>query len=276
LVYAFNDRTSFKTGYSRSSQFLHLLSTSTSGSPLDIWMPSNPNIKPQTANQFSAGVFRNFLNDEYETSLEGYYKNYFDVIDFKDHPDVFARDAIEPELRTGGGKSYGLEMMIRKNSGKLTGWLSYTLSRTLRTLDSINGGRTYSSPYDKPHNVNLVLNYELSSRLSLGLVWVYSSGQPVTFPEGRYMVGEDYIPIYSGRNTYRMPAYHRMDASATFNLDKRKNKRWKNELNVSIYNLYGRKNPWMINFHTDAEGEQYAEMTYLFRIVPSITYNFKF
>ena len=276
LAYTFDERTSIKANYARSSQFLHLLSTSTSGSPLDIWIPSNPNIKPQSAHQLSAGVFRNFFDDALETSIEGYYKSFDDVIDFKDHPNVFARDVIETELRSGVGKSYGLELMARKNFGRLTGWTSYTWSRTLRKVSAINSGNWYSSPYDRPHNINAVLNYEFSKRVSMGAVWVYSSGQPVTFPVGRYVVGEDFIPIYSGRNNYRMPAYHRMDVSLTLGLDKRKNKRWKNELNISIYNLYGRKNPWMINFHPETDGTQYAEMTYLFWIVPSVTYNFRF
>lgn len=275
-VYAFNSRMSVKGSYSRTSQFLHLLSTSTAGSPLDVWMPVNPNIKPQTSDQFAAGVFRNFKDNAFETSIEAYYKNFGNVIDFKDHPNVFGNDVIEPELRKGKGKSYGVELMVRKNEGKLTGWVSYTWSRALRTVDGINNNEQYSAPFDKPNNINIVVNYALSKRVSLGVTWVYSSGQPVTFPEGRYQFGNDYIPIYSGRNKYRMPDYHRMDASLNIDLNKNKNKRWKSELNISVYNLYGRKNPWMINFRTDDNGSQYAQMTYLFSIIPSVTYNFKF
>ena len=275
-VYNFNDKLSVKTSYSRTTQFLHLLSTSTAGSPLDIWIPVNPNIKPQTADQIVAGVFRNFNNDMYETSVEAYYKNFGNVIDFKDHPDVFANDVIEPELRKGKGHSYGLEFMVRKNAGDLTGWVSYTWSRVFSLVEDINNNKAYPAPFDRPHNVNIVLNYAISKRVSFGLTWVLASGMPVTFPEGRYIFGNNYIPIYSGRNKYRMPAYHRMDASINIDLNKRSNKWWKSELNISVYNLYARKNPWMINFRTNIDGSQYAQMTYLFSIIPSITYNFRF
>lgn len=276
LVYAFNDRLSVKSSYARTTQFLHLLSTSTAGSPLDIWMPVNPNIKPQRADQIAAGIFRNFANNSIETSLEGYYKYYGNVLDFKDHPNVFGNDLIEPELRRGKGESYGVEMMVRKNEGKLTGWISYTWSRAFRTIETINNNEPYSAPFDKPHNINIVTNYAISRRVSIGVTWIYSTGQPITFPEGRYVIGNDYIPIYSGRNKYRLPDYHRMDASLNIDLNKNPNKRWKSELNISVYNLYGRKNPWLINFRTDEDGSQYAQMTYLFSFIPSITYNFKF
>lgn len=275
-VYVFNDCLSLKASYAHTNQFLHLLSTSTAGSPLDIWMPVNPNIKPQTSDQLAAGVFRNFSDNMFEASVETYYKNFGNVIDFKDHPNVFGNDVIEPELYEGKGKSYGLELMVRKNEGALTGWVSYTWSRVFRTVEGINENKQYPAPFDKPNNINVVLNYAISKRVSLGVTWVYASGQPVTFPEGRYEFQGDYIPIYSGRNKYRIPAYHRMDASVNIDLNKNKNKRWKSELNISVYNLYGRKNPWIINFRTDDDGSQYAQMTYLFSFIPSITYNFRF
>ncbi len=284
MVYVFNEAISVKASYSRTIQFLHLLSMSTSGSPLDVWVPSNPTIKPQSSQQFAAGVFNNFFDNLLETSLEIYYKKLDNVIDFKDHPQVLGNDIIETEIRMGKGESYGIEFMLRKNTGKLAGWFSYTYSRSFRTIPAINKGEAYSAPYDRPHNINIVLSYTFNRRLTASLNWVYATGQPVTFPEARYQFGDDFIPVFTARNTYRMPDYHRMDASVNIQLgDLQKKSKWKHELNISVYNLYWRKNPWTINYRTenlyinDMEvSSQYAQMTYLFGIVPSITYNISF
>ena len=276
-VWAFNDRWSGKASYSPTEQYVHLLTMSTAGSPLDIWVPSNLSIKPEAAQQAAFGVFANFFDNRLETSLEAYYKKLDHVIDFKDHPQVLANDVVETEIRTGSGENYGVELMVRKNKGKIHGWVSYTWSRAFRTIDGINDGKPYSAPYDKPHNVNIVLSYDISRRLSASLNWIYATGQPVTFPEAYYTFGADRIPVYTQRNTYRFPDYHRMDASLTIQLGKLlPRKKWHHELNISLYNLYNRKNPWIISFRTDeTDGSQYAQMTYLFGIVPSITYNIK-
>ena len=277
MVYAFNDGLSVKASYSRTLQFLHLLSMSTSGSPLDVWVPSNPTIKSQVSQQFAAGIFSNFFDNVLETSFEVYYKKLDNVIDFKDHPQVLGNNIIETEIRTGTGKSYGVELMLRKNIGKLTGWLSYTYARSFRTIAAINNGKAYSAPYDRPNNINIVLSYNFNRRIATSINWVYATGQPVTFPEARYQFGSNFIPVFTARNTYRMPDYHRMDASLTLQLgDLSKKKKWQHELNISVYNLYWRKNPWTINFRSDSYSNQYAEMTYLFGIVPSITYNILF
>jgi hypothetical protein len=277
-VWAFNDEWSVKASYARTEQYLHLLTMSTAGSPLDIWVPSNLSIKPETAQQAAAGVFANFFDNTLETSLEVYYKKLDRVIDFKDHPQVLANDVVETEIRTGSGKNYGVELMFRKNKGLIQGWVSYTWSRAFRTIAGINDGLPYSAPYDKPHNINIVLSCDISKRLSASLNWIYATGQPVTFPEAYYEFGADRIPVYTQRNTYRFPDYHRMDASLTIQLGKLlPNRKWKHELNISLYNLYGRKNPWLISFRTDeTDGSQYARMTYLFSVVPSITYNLTF
>ncbi|MDR2802573.1 MAG: TonB-dependent receptor [Prevotellaceae bacterium] len=277
-VWAFNDQWSVKASYSRTEQYVHLLTMSTAGSPLDIWVPSNLSIKPETAQQTAAGIFANFFDNALETSLEAYYKKLNHVIDFKDHPKVLANDIVETEIRTGSGENYGVELMVRKNKGNIHGWVSYTWSRAFRTIDGINDGKPYSAPYDKPHNINIVLSYDISKRLSASVNWIYATGQPVTFPEAYYEFGADRIPVYTQRNTYRFPAYHRMDASLTIQLGKLlPHKKWQHELNISVYNLYGRKNPWLISFRTDdTNGSQYARMTYLFGIVPSISYNVKF
>ena len=278
MVYEMNSVHSVKASYARTAQFIQLASNSAAGSPLDVWFQSSPNVKPQLCDQFAVGYFRNFGNNRFETSLELYYKNMKDVIDFKDHANLVGNSELEQELRFGSGKAYGMELMVRKNEGKLNGWVSYTLSRALRTIDEINDGKEYRSPYDRPNNVSVVLNYELSRRWIVSANWVYATGMPVTYPTGRYEIEGRYVPIYSARNEYRYPDYHRLDLSATWSFKSNAAKRYKSELNFSLYNAYGRKNPWTIMFRQerDAPDTTYAEMVYLFSFVPSITYNFTF
>jgi hypothetical protein len=273
-----NDAVSVKASYARTMQFIHLLSTSTAGSPLEIWVPSNYTIKPETAHQWAAGVFANLWENRFEVSFEAYYKALRHVIDFKDHPQVMMNDIVETEIRSGTGANYGFECMIRKNAGSLTGWLSYTYSRAFRNVPGINSGKDYSAPFDRPNTINVVLSHAFSERLSVSANWVYSTGQPVTFPEARYRFGNDYIPVYTARNTYRFPDYHRMDVSVDWQLGKlTPRKKWRHALNFSVYNLYGRKNPWTINLKTDPDtNSQYAQMTYLFGLVPSVTYSLSY
>ena len=276
LLYEINRANSVKASYSRTAQFIQLASNSAAGSPLDIWFQSTPNVKPQMCDQFAIGYFRNFKDDMYETSLELYYKDMKDVIDFRDHAELMGNDELERELRFGRGKAFGVELMIRKNEGKLNGWVSYTLSRARRTIDEINDGKEYRSPYDKPHNISIVLNYELSKQWIVSANWVFANGTPVTYPTGRYEIEGKYVPIYSSRNEYRYPAYHRLDVSATWAF--KTSRRFKSELNFSLYNAYGRHNPWTIMFRQerDEPDKSYAEMIYLFSFVPSVTYNFSF
>ncbi len=276
-VYVIDDVQSVKGAYSRTAQYIQLASNSAAGSPLDVWFQSSPNIKPQLCDQFSLGYFRNFLNDRYEASAELYYKNMKNVIDFKDHAQLMLNSDLEQEVRFGKGYSYGLEMMVRKNDGRLNGWVSYTWSHSRRKIDEINDGAWYRSPYDKPHNLSVVANYELNRKWTVSANWVFASGTPVTYPTGRYLVENNYVPIYSGRNEYRYPAYHRLDLSATCQLTK-PGKKFKHELNFSLYNAYGQKNPWMVIFRQedDQPDVSYAEMVYLFTFIPSITWNFTF
>jgi len=286
MVYEINEANSVKASYSRTAQFIQLASNSAAGSPLDVWFQSTPNIKPQMCNQFAVGYFRNFKDNMFETSLELYYKDMTDVIDFKDHAELMANSNLERELRFGAGKAYGVELMVRKNEGKLNGWVSYTLSRARRTIDEINKGKEYRSPYDKPNNISVVLNYELSKQWIVSANWVYASGTPVTYPTGRYEIEGKYVPIYSDRNEYRYPDYHRLDLSATWSFTcasqsaskSNAKKRFKSELNFSLYNAYGRHNPWTIMFRQEKDNpdKTYAEMVYLFSFVPSVTYNFTF
>jgi hypothetical protein len=287
LAYQLNDVSSVKASYSRTVQFMHLISNSAAGSPLDVWMPSGSNIEPQSAHQGSVGYFRNFFDDAIETSAEVFYKRLDNVVDFKDHANLIMNIMLEKELRKGIGKSYGLELMIRKISGDFSGWVSYTLSRSFREVETVNDNEWYRAPFDKPHNLNIVLSYDIAKRINVSANWTYSTGTPVTFPENRFYVpgngfGNEgqYVPIYGKRNTYRLPDYHRLDLSANFILNKNGNKnRYYHELNISLYNAYARKNPWYVTFTEEeptGSGNMYAEMVYLFSIVPSITYNFSF
>jgi len=277
VTFIINDLQSIKASYSRTTQFIQLASNSTSGSPLDLWFPASANVKPQLCDQFAAGYFRNFASDNYEFSAEVYYKNLKHVVDFKDHAQLFLNDSIEQQLRFGRGYSYGLELMLRKTVGKLNGWVSYTFSRSMRQIDDINQGNWYRSPYDKPHNISALATYDLSTKWSVSASWVYGSGTPVTYPTGRFQIEGNYVPIYSGRNEYRYPAYHRLDLSATWRLSPPGN-RFKSELNFSLYNAYGRKNVWTILFRQEADNpdNMYAEKIYLFTFIPSITWNLSF
>ena len=241
-------------------------------------MPSSPNIDPQVADQFALGYFRNFADDTYETSVEVYYKNMKNQIDFRDHAELLLNPEIEGEFRSGDAWSYGLELLVRKQTGKFTGWISYTLSKTERKIPEINQGKVYPASYDKPNNIAVVLSYDISKRFNVAANWVYSTGAAVTFPIGRYEYEGMIVPIYSDRNEYRLPDYHRMDLSLTYKFGVNKSKGLRSELNLSVYNVYNRKNAWMITFIQDDIDPNItkAEKVYLFPILPSLTYNFYF
>jgi outer membrane cobalamin receptor len=278
VSFLLGENSSLKASYSRTRQYVHLAQNSTAGTPLDIWFPSSPNVKPQLSDQVAAGYFRNIWDDRLEVSAEVYYKEMNNAIDFKDHAWLLLNHYMEGELRIGKADSYGLELLVRKDHGKLTGWISYTLSRTRREVEWINNGEPYAAPYDKPHDFALVLNYEISKRLWVSANWVYSSGLPVTFPTGRFEYMGNIAPVYSDRNAYRMPDYHRLDASVSLRSKEKEGRRWRSEWNLSVYNAYARKNAWAINFVQDEENPSvtHAEMTYLFSIIPALTYNFYF
>lgn len=278
LNYTINQRSSVKASYSRTKQYLHLASNSTAGSPLDVWLPSSPNIDPQLANQVAVGYFRNWWDDMLETSIEFYYKDMDNQIDFKDHADLMLNPELEGEFRIGDAWSYGMELLIRKQEGRFTGWISYTLSKAERKFPDINKGKVYVSVYDKPHNISVVGMYDLSPRWNISATWVYATGAPVTFPSGKYTYENVAVPIYTERNGYRMPDYHRMDLSLTLKSKYKPNKRFNSDLNLSIYNVYNRHNAWMIYFGEDEENPDItiAEKVYVFPIIPSLTWNFYF
>ena len=276
LVYLLDDHSSVKANYARNTQFVQLAENSSASAPVSTWFPASPNIKPQTADIFSAGYFLNLYDNTLETSVEAYYKALHNVIDFAEHSDLHLNPYLEGEIRAGEGRAYGVEFSLKKNSGRLTGFLNYTLSRSKRTIPEINNGKTYLAPYDKTHAVNISFNYALSRRWSFSAVWIFATGTPVTYPTGRFEIDGEYFPIYSGRNEYRKPDYHRLDISLNFVPKPGSKKRRRGEWNFSIYNAYVRKNPWMITFRQADTPTPTAEMIYLFGIVPSVTYNFKF
>ncbi len=278
MNYTIDENNSVKLSYSRTLQYLQLASNSSAGTPLDIWFPASPNIKPQLSNQIATGYFRNFLDNRLETSFEFYYKRMNRSIDFAEHAQLILNKYLEGEIRIGSASSFGAELFMKYNDQKFSGWISYTYSRTIRYFDDINNGKPYSAPYDKPHDLSIVGSYDISGRISLSANWIYSTGLPFTLPTGRYKIEGNIIPLYTGRNEYRLDDYHRLDLALTIQEKKRSWKPWNGEWNFSVYNAYARKNAWTLNFIQDSDDPDvtYAEMTYLFSIIPSITYNFKF
>lgn len=277
-TYKLDEVSSIKASYSRNNQYVQLVSNSTVGSPLDVWLPSSPNLKPQQSDQYVIGYFRNFKNNMLEASAEFYYKKMDNQIDYKDHASIFLNTQLEGEIRVGEATSYGMELMLQKQTGKLTGWVSYAYSFAERDIPEINNGDAFTAPYNKPHQVNIVASYELNKRFNLGATWVYSTGVAATFPEGAYEYMNMYIPYFSERNGFRYPDYHRLDLSVDMKLgDIVRERKWNHSLNLSVYNAYYRKNPYMIQFTVDEDSyKPKAEMTYLFPIIPTLTYNFKF
>lgn len=278
VSFMIDDVSSLKSSYSRTRQYVHLAQNSTAGTPLDVWFPSTPNVNPQISDQVAIGYFRNLFNNRLEVSVEAYYKEMRNAIDFRDHANLLLNRFMEGEIRIGEATSYGLEFLLRKNDGRLNGWISYTYSKTTREVPEINNGDPYAAPYDKPHDIAIVGNYEISRRLWVSANWVYSTGLPVTFPTGRFEYMGSIAPVYSNRNAYRMPDYHRLDVSVSFGSKPKPDRKWHWDLNLSVYNAYGRKNAWAINFVQDEKDPNttHAEMTYLFPVIPALTWNFHF
>jgi hypothetical protein len=273
-----NETSSLKFGYSRNTQNLHLLSNSTAASPTDVWIGNSYNIKPEIADQLSLGYFRNFDlgENKFELSLETYYKSMQNQLDYKNGADINTTPDVEGELRFGEGRAYGLELSLKKKTGKFTGWLSYTLSKTERQIAGINNGDWYNAKQDRTHDISLVGIYQLSPKWSIAGTFVYYTGNAVTFPSGKYAINGETILLYTERNAYRMPAYHRMDLSLT--RESKRTGRFQSSWNFSLYNIYGRENAYQIEFKDDPNDKTktIAEQTSLFRWIPSVTYNFKF
>jgi hypothetical protein len=276
MSYRLTDNSSIKFAYTRTTQNLHLLSNSTSSNPTDVWIPSSNNVKPEIADQVSTGYFRNADNNAYEFSAEVYYRYMQNQIDYKNGAQLIANEYVESQLIYGIGRAYGLELFAKKKVGRMTGWISYTLSRTERRFGEVNDDSWYPANQDRTHDLSVVGIYKLNKKWTLSGDFVYYTGNAVTWPSGKYEVDGQVAFLYTKRNGYRMPPYNRLDLSAT--LQGKKTKKFDSNWNFSLYNAYGRENPYSISFQQDpgnptkTEAVQYA----LFRWVPSVTYNFKF
>lgn len=277
VSYQLSKQSSLKLGYARSSQFLHLLSNSTASNPTDLWMPSTNNVKPEIANQISLGWFRNFgTGSQFEFSVETYYKSMQNQIDYRNGAEIQGNTNPEADLLYGSGRAYGLELLLKKNVGKFKGWIAYTLACTERKIPGINDGQYYPAKQDRTHDFSVVALYQLNSRWQLSGTWVYYTGNAVTFPGGKYEVDGTTTYYYSERNGQRMPHYHRLDLSATYQV--KKSERFESEWAFSLFNAYNRMNAYSITFR-DSEanpGTTEAVKTTLFGIIPSVSWNFKF
>ncbi|GHE23137.1 collagen-binding protein [Sphingobacterium griseoflavum] len=275
--YLLSEKSSVKASYNRIAQNLHQLTNTTSSLPTDQYVVSSLNIKPQIANQAAVGYFRNFMDDGYEFSMEAYYKYMQNQIDFRNGADLQANRFLEGELLFGIGRAYGLEWYVRKNVGKLTGWISYTLAKSERQFDGIDGGDWFRARQDRTHDLSVVGMYALSKSWTLGTTFVFNTGNAVTFPSGKYEVDGKSMFYYTERNGYRMPNYYRLDLSATYEPQK-PNKRFHSSWTFGVYNAYNRRNAYIIDFR-DSETTPNATEAYqvaLFGIIPSVTWNFKF
>jgi TonB dependent receptor/CarboxypepD_reg-like domain/TonB-dependent Receptor Plug Domain len=274
--YRLSEMSSIKAGYARNTQHLHLLSNSTAGNPTDQWIGNSYNIKPEIADQFSIGYSKNFDDNNYELNIESYYKDMQNQVDYKDEADLNTAVDVESELLYGKGRAYGLEVLFKKKTGQLTGWVGYTLSKTERKIDGINNGDWYNAKQDRTHDLSVVASYQLNARWTLSGLFVYNTGNAVTFPTGKYQLNGVTVFQYASRNANRMPANHRLDFSATY--ERKRKGRYQSSWNFSLYNVYGRENAYTITFQDDPEdaSKTQALQTSLFRWVPSVTYNFKF
>ena len=284
--YLLGSNSSIKASYNRMVQNTHLISAGTVPLPFNTWAPSSYYLKPQIADQIAIGYFKNLKNNTYEFSAEAYYKNIQKVTDFADNANIFFNEDLATEYRQGDAWAYGLELMLLKKEGALTGFVSYTLSKAEREVPGVNLNRKFKANYDRRHNLNFVATYDYNDKWSFGTNFTYGSGRPTTVPSGSYEYGDGYIAdIYSERNGYQLPDFHRLDLSATLTPRKNKDRKWKSSWVFSLYNVYSRKNPFSLytrrvkNDDGDIIGdgtEKEARMIYLFPILPSITYNIKF
>jgi hypothetical protein len=275
-TYLLDETSSVKVAYARNRQYVHLLTTSSTSSPIAIWQPSTSIVQPEIGDQISLGYFKNFNKNAFETSVEVYYKEMKNQIDYKNGADVILNEYVESQLTFGKGRSYGIEFFVKKNIGNLTGWISYTLSRTERTFAEINDGDPYPARQDRTHDVSVTLIYQFNERWTFSANWIYYTGDAATFPSGKYEVDGTTINLFTERNGYRMPDYHRLDLGATWLLKKNENSEM--SLTFSLFNAYGRRNAYSISFRENEANPLYTEAVRLalFTYVPSVTFNFRF
>ena len=289
LDYSFDRNNAVQAYYSRTVQNIHMISNTISPfTNFEVWLPSGPNIKPEYCDQTGAGYFLDFGHDKYQLSIEGYYKWLQNQIDYKDHADMLLNPLMEGDLRFGKGRAYGLEIMLRKNSGTLQGWISYNYSRTLRTILGVNNNIEYPAAYDRPEEVNLSLSEQLGKRTNFSANWIFSSGSAITTPVGFYQYDGETVPLYGNKNNDRLPDYHRLDVALTVDLSN-PNRRYRHSLIFSIFNLYGHKNPVYLNFNkieldngnlrvpSDLypQPEMVPYKSFVYYIIPSVSYSFK-
>ncbi len=273
--YVYSNSASIKGGYTRNVQNIHLISNTTGDNPTDVWIPSSENIKPEVADMVSIGWFKNFMNNKYEFSAETYYKASQNQIDYRDGANTMANDLLEGELLYGIGRAYGLELYFKKVSGKFTGWVSYTLSKTEKKIEGINNSDWYNARQDRTHDLSIVGIYELNKKWTFSSTFVFYTGNAVTLPSGKYYLNNQVQWLYTERNGGRLPEYHRLDLAITWN--RKQTKKYESSWNFSVFNVYGRENAYSLSFRENADktGTEVVQ-TSLFKIIPSISYNFKF
>ncbi|MBT1704847.1 TonB-dependent receptor [Chryseosolibacter indicus] len=285
IRYALDEKQSIKVSYNRMVQNTHLLASGTVPVPFNTWNPSSYYLKPQLADQIAGGYFRNFNNNMYEFSIEGYYKDFKNVTDFADNAQLFFNDDLSTEFRQGDSWSYGAELMLNKKQGKLIGMATYTWSKTMREIPGVNQGKEFPANHDRRNVVNIQASYDLNEKWTFGAAFTYSTGRPITLPEGKYEFGTYNPDHITDRNRYRLPDFHRLDLSVTLNPRKNLSRKWKGQWVFSVYNAYNRQNPFTVYTRTkeDDDGnvvgdgtEKEARLIYLFPILPSVTYNIKF
>ncbi|MDG1014706.1 MAG: TonB-dependent receptor [Flavobacteriaceae bacterium] len=282
ISYKLDDNTSLKTSYNRMTQYLHLISNTSSPTPLDVWTPSGKYIQPQILDQIAIGYFKRY--NKYDLEIESFYKKTKNRIDYIDGANLIANKAIEQVLLNGQSRAYGFELLFRKNRGRFKGWIAYTLSKSeqqtkgLSALDpGINNGNWYNTPYDKTHDISITSSYDLDDKWKLNANFIYQTGQPTTYPNGQYEYNNLIVSTFESRNSSRLDAYHRFDISGTYTPKKSKDRQWKGEWVFSIYNLYNRKNTQSLNFRENQDtGQNEALKLSLFGAIGAVSYNFKF
>jgi hypothetical protein len=289
ITFQTNPTTSLKASYARTAQYLQLITNSISPfTTLEVWLPSGPHIKPQLGDQVSLGYFRKFPSAGIDFSMEGFYKKMHNQIDYEDHAYMLLNPHIERELRYGSGEAYGMEILVKRYQGKISGWMGYSLSHAERQIEGINNGLAYPAAWDRPHDLSIYLAYNISERWILSANWIYMTGSAFSSPTSFYRYNGYTVPIYEEKNNDRLPDYHRLDLSAEVRLN-RKERNFSHSLRFTIYNLYSRKNPFAINFNKTLNqngvpvipGDLYLPpeliptQMYLFEMVPAVSYSFQ-
>ena len=281
IRFSIDSLTSLKASYTHNYQYIHQVALSTISLPTDAWIPCNALVKPQIGNQYALGVYRNFLNNMLETSIEIYYKDMKNLVEYKEGYSPFTEvtSGLEYQYTQGNGYGYGIEFFINKTKGKFTGWIGYTLAWTKRKFEDLNGGKEFYAKNDRRHDVSVMLSYDILPNLTTSLVWIYATGNTMTIPVGFYFLGYNLITEYSDKNAYRIAPYHRLDISVNWII--KRTEKFEHSLNFSVYNVYNRRNPFFISINTQINNETFtlsnvAYQMSLFPIMPSISWNFKF